>query len=73
VSHNPRVLVLSKLSMYLFWLPANIVGSYCFLKVALRDRMAIEKSYGSQLAMLTSLAIRQNSYTRHVVSRDILF
>jgi len=37
--------------MYLFMVPGIIFGSYSYLKVAVSDRVAIEKSVGSQLAV----------------------
>jgi len=46
------------------WFSGIIFGSYGYLKVAVSDRVAIEKSVGSQLAMPMSLDIRRNSYAR---------
>jgi len=47
-----------------YFFPKIIFGSYGYLKVAVSDRVAIEKSVGSQLAVPISLDIRRNSYTR---------
>jgi len=44
-------------------LTENFDGSYGYLKVVMSDRLAIEKLVGYQLAVLTSLDIRQNSYS----------
>jgi len=46
------------------WFPGIIFGSYGYLKVIVSDRVAIEMSVGSQLAVPMSLDIRRNSYTR---------
>jgi len=39
-----------------------IDGSYGYLKVAVSDRVAIERSVWSQLAVLMSLNIKRKSY-----------
>jgi len=41
-----------------------VFGSYGYLQVAVSDRVAIEKSVGSQLAVPMSLDFRRNNYTR---------
>jgi len=46
-----------QLSMYLFSLPGTTFGSYGYLKVAVSDWVAIEKSVGFQLAVPMSLDI----------------
>jgi len=46
------------------WFPEIIFGSCVYLKVTVSDRVTIEKSVGSQLAVPMSLNIRRNSHTR---------
>jgi len=44
-----------------------------YRKVAVSDRVVIEKSVGSQLAVPMSLDIRQNSYAWLLIPRNLLF
>jgi len=46
---------------------------YCIRKRVECQYVAIEKSVGTQLAMLMSLHIRRNSGTWHAIKRNILF
>jgi len=50
--------------VYRYWFPEIIFGSYGYVKVAVSNRVAIDKSVGSQLAVPMSLDISRNSYTR---------
>jgi len=60
-----------QLSVHLPWLSGNIFGSYGYLKIAMSDRVAIEKSVGSQLAVPMNLDIRQNQYMAAIL-RNLL-
>jgi len=50
--------------VYLFWLPEIIFSSYGYPKVAVSDRVAIEKSVGFQLAVPMSLDSIRNNYAQ---------
>jgi len=51
----------------------DFFGSYGYLKVTVSDRVAIEKSVGSQLAVSMSLNIRWNNYTRLIFQKIYYF
>jgi len=48
-------------------------GFYGYLIVTVSDRVAIEKSVGSQLAVSMNLDIRRNSYTRLLFKKIYYF
>jgi len=59
--------------VYFLWFPEIIFGSYGYLKVAVSDRVAIEKSVGPQLAVPMSVLILDKIATYGCYSKKFIY